>query len=148
MTSLIDRPMLRGVAPDCLFLQRPAQPEQARDIRHEVKRYLTELHWPEDVVDEVILAVGEAVNNAVSYGEEPGEATVSLCCHLVQSGGLQIEVRNQGTFVPDVAELSALPDGMAVHGRGFALMSTLMDDVQVFTEGPETVVRLAKRLPA
>jgi anti-sigma regulatory factor (Ser/Thr protein kinase) len=148
MTFLIDQAAHHGVAPRCLVIERPAQPEQARDMRHAVQRYLAEMDWPDEAAYEVALAVGEAVNNAVSYGEGRGDATVSLCCRLIRPGQLQIEVRNHGTFAPDIDALSLLPDGLAVHGRGFALMSTLMDTVQVFSEGQETVVRLAKRLPA
>ena len=148
MTFLIDQATPHWAAPKCLVVERPALPEQARDMRHAVQRYLSELEWPDEAAYEVALAVGEAVNNAVSYGAGQDDATVSLCCRLIRPGQLQIEVRNHGTFAPDLDALSLLPDGLAVHGRGFALMSTLMDTVQVFSEGSETVVRLAKRLPA
>lgn len=134
-------------APPSLFVQRPAQPEQARALRHAVSRYVQELGWPDEQIEAVTLAVGEAINNAVSYGQEAAGAEVSLSCRLSPPDALTIEIRNPGgDFHPDLSSVSALPDDLAVHGRGFALMSLLMDTVQVFTENQETVVRLIKHL--
>lgn len=136
------------VLPEYLLLERPATPEQTRAIRHAVQNYLVSLEWPAETVYEVTLAVGEAVNNAVSYGEVQSTPTVGIFCGLVCPGHLMVEVRNRGEFRADVEELSCLPDSLEVHGRGFALMSRLMDAVQVVTEGAETIVRLFKYLPA
>ncbi len=150
MTSPSDCPPPRvRETPPALFVQRPAHPEQARAVRHAVTRYVQELGCSDEQRDAVTLAVGEAVNNAVSYGQEAAEAAVSVCCRLAAPGMLVIEVRNHGAgFLPDVAAASVLPDDFAVHGRGFALMSLLMDEVQVLAEDGETVVRLVKRLAA
>ena len=118
-------------------------------MRHAVACYVQGLDWPDDVMDAVTLAVGEAVNNAVSYGQETAGAQVSLCCQFKPPNALVIEVRNPGGhFHPDVSALCLLPGDFATHGRGFALMSMLMDEIQVFTEDHETVVRLVRRLPA
>lgn len=148
MTSYSEPQSESEILPDCLLLERPATPEQTRAIRHAVQQYLLDLKWPPDTVYEVTLAVGEAINNAVSYGTAHLTSTVALCVRLVHPNHLLVEVRNRGTFKADVAELSCLPDGLPTHGRGFALMSRLMDTVQVATDGAETIVRLSKHLVA
>lgn len=130
---------------DRLCLQIPALPVYVGKARHAVADFLHHQGWQEHDTDAVMLAVGEAGSNAVSYGGEDGAATVCIICTLIQWDQLEIEVRNQGThFQPNLHALCALPDADATHGRGFALMNVLMDDVKVYHDGPETVVRLTK----
>ena len=40
--------------------------------------------------------------------------------------------------------MGRLPGSDATHGRGFFLMEALMDQVQVCSEGQETIVHLRK----
>lgn len=131
---------------DRLFLQIPALPSQVGNARHAVTDFLCYQGWPQIDTDAVALAIGEAGSNAVCYGkQDDSAAVVSILCTLLNPACLQIEVRNQGTeFNPDMEKLCSLPDHEATHGRGFALMQCLMDDMQVFQEGSETVVRLTK----
>jgi len=131
---------------DRLFLQIPALPSQVGNARHAVVDFLRFQGWLQADTDAVALAVGEAGSNAVCYGRHDNSAAiVSIACTLLSPMCLQIEVRNKGTeFRPNLEDLCSLPDNDATHGRGFALMQFLMDDMQVFQEGPETVVRLTK----
>lgn len=131
---------------DRLFLQFPALPSQVGAARHAIADFLRHQGWRQDDTDDVMLAVGEAGNNAVCYGSGEGSAAmVSIICTLLAPQRLQIDVRNQGNgFQADLDTLCALPDKDATHGRGFALMQVLMDDVQVMHDGPQTVVRLTK----
>lgn len=131
---------------DRLCLQIPAMPAQVGEARHAVVDFLRYQGWPQTDTDAVALAVGEAGSNAVCYGRhEDAASVVSIICTLLSPLHLQIEVRNRGTeFRPDLDALCTLPDNEATHGRGFALMQFLMDEMQVFQEGPETVVRLTK----
>ncbi len=123
----------------------PARADQVSRVRRDVAECARRLGWSEDETDEIVLAVGEACNNAVCYGDHP-DACVRLTAHPTPLGHLHIEIRNQGgRFTPNLARLRLLPDAAAVHGRGFALMDALMDEVCVFSEGDETVVRLVKK---
>ncbi len=136
-------PLVKG---DHLFLQIPALPAQVGSARHAVADFLRYQGWPQMDTDAVALAVGEAGSNAVCYGKhDDSAAVVSIICTFLSPMCLQIEVRNRGTeFRPNLEALCSLPDNEAIHGRGFALMQYLMDEMQVFQEGPETVVRLTK----
>lgn len=133
---------------ETLALEIPAAPEQVGLVRRRVAEHARALAFGDDDVDALTLAVGEACNNAVSYGgvDAPGP-TVSVICSLPKPNHIQIDIQNQGNhFYPDLAVLSALPDPgeFATHGRGFALMRALVDDVQVLSDGRNTVVRLTK----
>lgn len=128
----------------------PAQTDQVSRVRHAVAEHVLHLGWSEDEAEEIMLAVGEACNNAVCYGRtQDGDACVSLTACQTPSGRLLIEIRNLGGhFEPNLDCLRRLPDDTSVHGRGFALMGALMDEVHVFSEGDETVVRLIKKRAA
>lgn len=128
----------------------PAQAEQVSRVRREVTAYVRRQGWSEDEAEEIVLAVGEACNNAVSYGSlHDGNNCIHLTAHQSRSGPLCIEIRNPGgNFSLDLERLRRLPDSAAIHGRGFALMDALMDEVRVFSTGDETVVRLVKRRTA
>ncbi len=144
--SRLQTPPFQPAKGDRLCLQIPAMPAQVGNARHAVVDFLRYQGWPPTDTDAIALAVGEAGSNAVCYGrQDSAAAVVSIVCTLLNPTHVQIEVRNEGTdFCPDLNTLCSLPDQDATHGRGFALMQILMDDMQVYQEGTETVVRLTK----
>ena len=133
---------------EMLSLEIVAAPDQVGLVRHRVAEHARALAFGLDDVDALTLAVGEACNNAVTYGGGGvADPTVSVTCRLDGTGRLQVDIQNQGNhFLPDVSALAALPDpdDFATHGRGFALMRALVDDVQVLSDGQNTIVRLTK----
>jgi anti-sigma regulatory factor (Ser/Thr protein kinase) len=102
---------------------------------------------PLDVSD-VILAVGEACNNAVEHGHVPGGAISIDCVH--RQGVLTIAVSDAGPgFSP--ADRGAPTDGSMAfvgRGRGIAIMRALMDRVTFGQNDRGTRVVLEKREPA
>ncbi len=131
-----------------LQIEIPATPEQVGFARRQVSDWTRGLAWGEDDVDTLVLAVGEACNNAVSYGGQAFAAPrMSISCRQINAKQLQIDVCNQGNgFHPEMSRLAQMPaaEEFATHGRGFALMSVLVDDVQVLSDGKDTTVRLTK----
>jgi stage II sporulation protein AB (anti-sigma F factor) len=99
-------------------------------------------------IDEVKLAVSEAVTNAVvhGYSGEPGH-TVRLEV-LLEGNSLEVLVADQGRGIEDVAlamqpAVSSDPDRM---GLGFCFMESHMDSLQVDSApGRGTRVRMVKR---
>lgn len=99
-------------------------------------------------VDEVKLAVSEAVTNAVihGYNSEPGH-TVSLEVTL-EGRLLQVVVSDRGRGIEDIAmamqpAVSSDPDRM---GLGFSFMESHMDSLQVDSAvGRGTRVTMTKR---
>lgn len=134
--------------PRCLHLELPARPEQVGPARRAVAEFMRAQTWDGEDADALLLAFGEACSNAVSYGGR-GETDprLTILCQRLESGSLQVDVRNQGNgFYPDLSVVGTLPDlgDYATHGRGFGLMLALVDEVQVLSDGTNTTVRLRK----
>ena len=86
--------------------------------------------WSVADVTRAVLAVSEAVGNAVEHG--PEGATVRVRC-VPTRGTLDLEVEDGGDGPsPDSVEGAALPaDPIAEGGRGLYIMKTLADTVRV-----------------
>ena len=96
-----------------------------------------------DVADDVLLALDEAVGNAIRHGSRGGRPVlVSLD---VDDGWVHMSVRDHGP----TAELPCLPVGppptMAPGGRGLWLISQLVDEVRLERAGRGTLLSLRRR---
>ena len=132
---------------DHLYLEVPAMPEHVGNVRRQVADFTRRQAWNPMDSDDLLLAVGEACNNAVNYGgKNEIDPRLIVSCQRLGSGHLQVDVCNQGNgFHPVLDDLGALPDDeFATHGRGFGLMLALVDSVQVLSDGSNTTVRLTK----
>lgn len=130
-----------------LSLEVPALPEQVGVVRCQIAEFTRRQAWGELDADDLLMAVGEACNNAVNYGgKNEADPRLFVTCRRLSSGDLQVDVRNQGNgFHPDTSKFGCLPeDEFATHGRGFGLMLALVDSVQVLSDGQDTTVRLIK----
>jgi anti-sigma regulatory factor (Ser/Thr protein kinase) len=121
-------------------LRLPAVPGQLALARERVERAALAMGFDTRATHEIVFAVNEAVTNAIRHGRPDEAGTIGL---LIEDEGdaLTVVVSDSGWFVPTI------PDGtlMAVHGRGFVLMSRMMDHVEL-SRGPEgTLLRLRKR---
>src|SRR4051812_2350406 len=127
----------------------PASQDYIGDMRHRAGEFARAQSFPKDDVDAVTLAVGEAVDNAVKYGSRAkADPSVEMLCRAVSSDEIEIDVTNAGNrFHPNLAEMTCLPspESYCTHGRGFGLMTALMDEVSVHTNGDSTTVHLVKR---
>ena len=91
---------------------------------------------------EFVVAVNEAVTNAIRHGASDDQGLIHLSI-IADADRLTFEVRDRGTFVmPDLD--SSLG---AENGRGLALMASLVDEVQLEIEPGGTTVRLSKARP-
>ncbi len=132
---------------DTLHIEFPAAPEHVGRARRAVAEFLCRRAWNGDDADALLLAVGEACNNAVNYGGlASADPRLIVSCQPLDGQRLQVDVRNQGNgFHPDLSAFGQMPDAeFATHGRGFGLMLALVDQVQVLSDGENTIVRLTK----
>lgn len=130
-----------------LRLEVPATPENVGKVRRLVSDFTRERQWDEMAADDLLLAVGEACNNAVNYGGKAfADPRLTVSCLCLDPDCVQVDVRNQGNgFHADLSHLGNLPeDDFATHGRGFGLMLALVNDVQILSDGENTIVRLTK----
>lgn len=98
-------------------------------------------------VDEIKVAVSEAVTNCIVHAYRNGHGTVRIEGHI-RGDELQITVSDSGCGIPDVAAArtaaySSEPDRM---GLGFVFMESFMDGLVVHsTVGVGTTVTMSKR---
>lgn len=133
----------------------PAGGEWVRVARLTVAGVASRLPFPFDAVEDIKLAVTEAINNAIQHvplQPQPGETpTISIVIET-SADGLWVYITDEGRMkealpIADDSPMSwagELPEG----GLGLMLIKSLMDDVQQ-ESGParDTVVKMFKRVP-
>ncbi|MFR9805445.1 ATP-binding protein [Pseudonocardia sp. RS010] len=143
------------VAPTGTWRRRlPAVLETLGLVRSGLRRWLAQLGWPEDAALDVLLAVNEAVSNAVEHGFPPAgspDGVVDVAAEVEWIGGdrrLRLRIRDNGCWLPRPG-----PEVEVNRRRGLPMMSALMDEVRIHRGGPEPgdgteVVLLGPRVPA
>jgi anti-sigma regulatory factor (Ser/Thr protein kinase) len=116
-------------------------PSGLRALRRRAERELRGVAG--DVADDVLLALDEAVGNAIRHGSRGGRPV--LVTLDVDDGWVHMTVRDQGP----TAELPCLPTGppptMAPDGRGLWLISQLVDEVRLERAGRGVLLSLRRR---
>ncbi len=120
-------------------LRLPAERSQLGAARKYVADVAAEFGFDPNTCFEFVFAVNEAVTNAIRHGasDENGQIQLSI---VADAERLTFSVRDRGTFVMPVLDGSM----SAEHGRGLALMASLVDEVQLEIEPGGTTVRLSK----
>ena len=104
-----------------------------------------------DALDEIKIALSEAVSNCMIHGygdREDEEVTVTM---EVEERQLTIQVEDHGIGIADIAQAMepAYSKREEHMGLGFVFMQTFMDHIEVFsTPGEGTTVIMQKLLPA
>lgn len=125
-------------------------PVNLRLARIAVTAFASEVDYNVNDIEEIKVAVSEAVSNAIIHGylEKP-DGVITITASL-WSDALEIVVEDKGKGIDDLE--NALQPGSGDDpermGLGFVFMRSFMDEVEVTTEpGQSTTVRLRKRLP-
>lgn len=101
-------------------------------------------------LDEIKVAVSEAVSNAIIHGyDNAPDCYVEMTLALTRQQ-LVISIHDDGKGIADI-EQAMKPDFSSIEqrmGLGFAFMQSFMDEVEVVSElGRGTTVTLRKNLP-
>lgn len=100
----------------------------------------------EDAADDLALAAGEAVANAIAHGSTV-ESRVYVSCTLVRDG-VEVVVGDEGGGFPVESvvrdALASPPEPSAEHGRGIPLMAMLSDRCSFEVRTVGTIVVLFK----
>lgn len=146
-----------GEADGLIELKIPASSQWVRVARLTVAGVASRLHFGIDAVEDIKLAVAEAINNAIQHAPVAHGGAPSVTITLESDeNGLWISVADEGRIhgglaVPEDAakseeqvEMDDLPEG----GLGLMLIRSLMDEVS-YESGThaDTVVKMFKRLP-
>ena len=119
-----------------LVTRMPAVPASLQPLRQTVRTWLGDLGADRVPAEDLLLAIGEAVTNAVehAYGPRPGEVVLSL----VAEGDLAI------CTVSDTGRWRS-PRG-TLRGRGLTLMEALTGTLDVARGDAGTTVRMTRSL--
>jgi|SRR2546423_566922 anti-sigma regulatory factor (Ser/Thr protein kinase) len=112
-----------------LRLELPADPIVISVARQQVRRWLAGLSWPPGQLEDIVLAVSEAVTNAVKHAyldQPPGMVEIRGGVEATPGGQRRVTiiVRDHGRW------RSAPPDDQHRH-RGIGLMRACMDTVTI-----------------
>ncbi|RYG63981.1 anti-sigma B factor RsbW [bacterium] len=146
-----------GDADGLIELKIPASSQWVRVARLTVAGVASRLHFGIDAVEDIKLAVAEAINNAIQHAPVAHGGAPSVTITLESDeNGLWISVTDEGrvhgtlgisespTEPSEAVETNDLPEG----GLGILLIRSLMDEVS-YESGAhaDTVVKMFKRLP-
>lgn len=126
---------------DCQSRQMayPNDPASVRLARRMVECFAVATGAAEQVVADLVSAVGEALANAVEHGYRPGTRVFIRCRRA--KGRIVVEVEDEGPgFMPRGAACKPVDH----RGNGFTIMMCLVDRVSFDKKG--RVVRLEKTL--
>lgn len=123
-----------------LELRMPADRTALSTVTNPVGQKLDRLQISEDKQHQILLAVQEALANAVVHGCR-NDASKEVCCHMewYSDGRILIVVIDPGDgFLPEEVADPVHPDNLfADHGRGLYLIRELMDEVSFHDKGNE-----------
>lgn len=103
-----------------------ADPVSLSLVRQRFRGWLTDLRWPGGEVDDIVLAVNEAVSNAVEHADPPGfaaEVRVAGRQYTEPDGGRRVVI--------GVSDNRRWQPERTPNGMGLLVIHTCMDDVQL-----------------
>jgi len=131
-------------------LRCPSRPENVGLCRVAVATFTANLGFTLAEIEEIKVAVSEAVSNVVVHAYPGGEGLIELRCEETDDG-VAIAVRDEGVGIADVARArqasySTDPERM---GLGFTFMESFSDEFAVETSpGRGTRIDMVKRREA
>lgn len=118
--------------------------------RVSVAAFATQLDPTLDEINDIKMAVSEAVTNSIIHGYESGEGEITIKCGILENT-IYIEIIDTGKGIKDIKEAmqplyTSKPD-LERSGMGFTVMETFMDKISVSSEeGKGTTVYMTKEI--
>lgn len=136
-------PALVGPGVD-LSLVTPAGAEHVRRLRHRLRGWLTAQHLPAELVDDILLAVNEAITNVVDHAYSDQRATgqpapVALSVRRTDAS-VVVAVADHGTW-------RTPPSDPGNRGHGLHLIHALARDTRIDTHVGGTTITMDFALP-
>ncbi len=124
-----------------------ATPRNAGVARERIRKTAHALGFSRVALDDMEVAVGEAVTNAILYGSPNGGSHIVVRTSFSPADEVfQIEVHDQGRGFDHAHLRQDENDTDALGGRGLRLMRALMDDVWLHYNGAGMIVRMTKSI--
>jgi anti-sigma regulatory factor (Ser/Thr protein kinase) len=131
-------PQVFGSPDDVISMVLMADPVSLSVVRERFNRWLRALHWPVREIDDVVMAVNEAVTSAVEHTHPAAmgaEVRVAARQYAEPDGGRRVLVAVAGGehWTPE-------PDGF--EGPGLLMIHACMDAIEVSRETDGTTMLL------
>lgn len=123
----------------CLQLSLPRDARYVSIMRNVATSLLRDVEAPEGAVNDLRVAVSEACANVVLHAAGVDEYSANL---TVDPEGCQVEIVDHGPGFDGEPPEADLEDE---HGRGLALIDSLVDELEFVCDEAATRVRLVKR---
>ena len=120
----------------------PATLEELHNVYSWAEEHLLQTEIPESKRFDIMLALSEAVTNAIRHGCHNSAGDFVDIQVTITTGAVNIKVHDCGTgFEPDAVPDPTKPENLHIpNGRGVFLIKTLADDVQFdFSDDGTTV---------
>jgi anti-sigma regulatory factor (Ser/Thr protein kinase)/putative methionine-R-sulfoxide reductase with GAF domain len=124
------------VIPAVLELRLPADPSVLTDVRRSMRRWLRHTGLDDQSIADMTLAVSEACANAIEHAYSPAPAEFDVRVSR-EDGTITASVRDVGRWRPARGQN---------RGRGLAIIGTVMDEVDVDSNGEGTEVVMRRRI--
>ena len=122
-------------------LRIPPEPAELGRVRAVLRDAADEAGMDPAATNDMLVAVTEALSNAITHGEVPGDGTIDVTWGT-EDDMLVVCVGDCGRYrAPETLDEDRLD-----HGRGIAVMRLLVDDMTIEPRDEGTLVRLAKRV--
>lgn len=119
----------------------PADLGSLAEAREAVRRTLRGAGWDEEGAELVVLAVCEAVTNAIEHGSVPGRPVEIRTAATAARAEIRVTDLGRPGASPPVA-IPEPPPISSEHGRGLIIMAALADALEIRRAGRGTEVRL------
>ncbi|MEE9238537.1 MAG: ATP-binding protein [Thermodesulfobacteriota bacterium] len=102
----------------------------------------------EDEIDDISIAVTEAVNNAIKHGNKEDSTKSIEIVFKIETEKIKIRIKDEGEGfqLEEVKDPRINENLLKDDGRGILIMRTLMDEVEVLSEAEGNVLQLVKNI--
>ena len=102
----------------------------------------------EDEIDDISIAVTEAVNNAIKHGNKEDSTKSIKIVFEVETDRIKIRIKDQGKGfqLEEVKDPRKNENLLKDDGRGILIMKALMDEVKVLSGNEGNVLQLVKNI--
>jgi len=102
----------------------------------------------EDEIDDISIAVTEAVNNAIKHGNKEDSSKSIEIVFEIETEKIKIRIKDEGKgfHLKEVKDPRKNENLLKDNGRGILIMKTLMDEVKVLSGSEGNVMQLVKNI--
>lgn len=122
-------------APAALEQELTADPKELPGVRQTLRGWLTERGWTDDTVEQIVLAVDEALANVIRHGYGgPCDKRILLAVHALEDPargpGIEISLRDFGQQIDPQKICGRDLDDVRPGGLGVHIIRTVMDEAE------------------